>query len=93
MELNGDIWVYSTHDYGRKLSQKNLWYNLWRFQFFFQFRTTNRERTIDSGKAFGEGAFPDEAINIPPPLDEDKLLKVRQYGNIGCGDSSLGIQN
>ena len=46
---------------------------------FFQFRTTYKERAMESGKAFAQGVFPDDNVEIPPPLEEDKLLRVRFY--------------
>ena len=44
-----------------------------------RFRTTNRQRTMESGKAFGEGAFPNDDVEIPPPLEDDMLLKYYDY--------------
>ena len=43
------------------------------------FRTTDRQRTIESGKAFSQGVFPDEEVILPPPLEEDKLLRYYDF--------------
>ena len=61
---------------GSICQEGNINISIFQFDFVSQFRTTNKERTIESGKAFAEGAFPEEVVNIPPPLEEDKLLKV-----------------
>ena len=45
-------------------------------QFLLQFRTTIRQRAMESGKAFSEGAFPGEEVLIPEPLEDDMLLRV-----------------
>ena len=33
---------------------------------------------MESGKAFGEGAFPGEEVLIPDPLEDDELLRVKK---------------
>ena len=34
---------------------------------------------MESGKAFGEGAFPSDDVEIPPPLEDDMMLKYYDY--------------
>ena len=45
--------------------------------FFFQFKTTYKERAIESGKAFAKGVFPDEDIEMDFE-DEDPVLRVNK---------------
>lgn len=45
----------------------------------FQFRHTYKKRTGDSAIAFASGAFPDESVYIPTPLDEDKILRFFDF--------------
>jgi hypothetical protein len=49
-----------------------------------KFRHTYKKRTKDSAIAFASGAFPDQPVFIPDPLDEDKVLRVslRLKGNL-----------
>ena len=46
--------------------------------FFFQFKTTYKERAIESGKAFAKGVFPDEDIEMNFE-DEDPVLRVKYF--------------
>ena len=39
------------------------------------FRSTNRQRTIESAKAFAQGAFPGYEVNILPPLENDPVIR------------------
>ena len=45
---------------------------------WFQFKTTYKERAIESGKAFAKGVFPDEDIEMDFE-DEDPVLRVRHF--------------
>ncbi|CAH0384074.1 unnamed protein product [Bemisia tabaci] len=42
----------------------------------FDFRTTAKQRTIDSAKAFAEGLFPGVDVRIPPPPVPDRFLNI-----------------
>ena len=63
--------------YGNWLSKKAIddWFHekfLW-----FQFKTTYKQRAIESGKAFAKGVFPDEDIEMDFE-DEDPVLRVNK---------------
>uniref|UniRef100_A0A8D8Y336 Multiple inositol polyphosphate phosphatase 1 n=1 Tax=Cacopsylla melanoneura TaxID=428564 RepID=A0A8D8Y336_9HEMI len=45
----------------------------------FQLRYTNTPRTKDSAEAFVEGLFGGRQVNMPPPIENDPLIK--SYGN------------
>ena len=78
---DGDLLVDSGRDELRQLGQRFKERLPELFDGFSEediiFRTTKKQRAMESGKAFSEGAFPGEEVVIPPPLEDDMMLRVR----------------